>query len=139
MKLIRTSCTILLSTIIIQPGIARAENEPPIGSYCGGSYCVSIGDGGLYVGRDPQGRKLIIPHTQSSFWGKTYEWKHKGYIYRVTGIGNSMAGPNSIGNNPEDNNDYRQVSLNIISFTGRVILFQILNNLYYENNTHSWY
>jgi hypothetical protein len=84
-----------------------------------------------YVGRDPQGRKLFIPYAQSSHSGKTIQCKNKGYIYRLTGIGNSLADPKAGGIDPEDSTDYRQVSLKAIEPNGRVILSQILNNPYY--------
>jgi hypothetical protein len=130
MKLIAACATFLLTTIAYM-GVAKAENAPPIGSFSGGGYSVQAGVGGDYVGRDPQGRKLFIPYAQSSHSGKTIQWKNKGYIYRLTGIGNSLAGPKAGGIDPEDSTDYRQVSLKIISPNGRVILSKTLNNPYY--------
>lgn len=130
MKLI-AACTTFLLTTIAFTGIVRAENAPPIGSFSGGGYSVQARVGGDYIGRDPQGRKLLIPYTQSSHSGKTIEWKNKGYIYRLTGIGNSLAGPKVGGIDPEDSTDYRKVSLKVIDPKGRVILSKILNNPYY--------
>jgi hypothetical protein len=137
MRLITTACATFLLTTIAYMGVAKAENAPPIGSFNGGGYSVQAGVGGDYVGRDPQGRKLLIPSSQINCngnnycKGKTIKWINKGYTYSLTGIGNSLAGPKTGGIDPEDSTDYRKVSLKVIDPKGRVVLSKILNNPYY--------
>lgn len=133
MKFTKTICATVLITLISTAwtSIARSENASPLGTFIGGGYKVIVGSGGEYVGYDPQGKKLVIPSSRMSSSGKTVEWRNNGYIYRLTGIGNSLAGPEAAtanGNDADDSTDYRRVSLTIISPKGRVVLSQILKN-----------
>jgi hypothetical protein len=130
-KFTKTICATSLLATLSWAGIASAENAFPIGTFRGGGYEVTSPFGGDYMGCDRQGRKIVIPSSQRSSNGKTVKWTNKGFTYSLTGVGNSLAGPNGKGVDPEDSNDYRKVALTIANPQGRVILSQILNNPYY--------
>jgi hypothetical protein len=121
LKFTKTMCVAVLLTTIAWVGVANADGEgigAPLGSYRGGGYRIILdGRTGEYVGFDRQGRKLVISQNPSYPADRTAQWKHKGYTYRITGIGQPVA-------NAED---FRKVRLTISNPQGRVILNQIMN------------
>jgi hypothetical protein len=130
MKLI----TGLIATILvaaIAPQVAQAGNEPPMGRFSGGGYSIELGSGGDYVGSDRSRRRISIPSSRHRASEQTSEWENDGYIYRVTGLNNSLAASKVKPiktHNPGNSTDYRQVALTIINPSGRIILYKILNN-----------
>jgi hypothetical protein len=129
LKVTKTICAAVLLTTIAWSGIARAENNAPQGEYTGGGYKVETGNGGDYVGYDRQGKKLVIPGDRLSTRGRTAEWRNNGYIYRLTGIGNSLAGNRKTvsAEDAENSTVYNKVRLTISNPQGRVILNQVMN------------
>jgi hypothetical protein len=129
LKFTNTICAAVLLTTISWAGVARSENNPPQGEYTGGGYRVETGNGGDYVGYDRQGKKLVISGNRLSTNGKTAEWRNNGYTYRLTGIGNSLAGnrKTSTAEDGENSTVYNKVRLTITNPQGRVILNQIMS------------
>jgi hypothetical protein len=131
MKRIARIVTTILVVTIARSNVAQAGNAPPIGSFSGDGYSIELGSGGEYVGSDRSRHRILIPRSRFRHSGQTSEWKNDGYIYRVTGVGNSFAEskakPTSI-YKPEHRNDYRKVALTIINPSGQVILYKILTN-----------
>ena len=131
LKFTKTICAAVLLISITCAGVARAENNAPQGVYSGGGYKVETGNGGDYVGYDRRGRKLVILSNRLTIHGKTAEWTNKGYTYRLTGIGNSLAGNSNTvtAEDGENSTVYNKVRLTIINPQGRVILNQIMNRI----------
>jgi hypothetical protein len=123
LKFTKTMCVAVLLMTIAWASVANADGEgigAPLGSYSGGGYRVILdGRTGEYVGFDRQGRKLVINQNPSYPADQTAQWKHKGFTYRIAGIGEPV-------NNAED---FRKVRLTIFNPQGRVILNQIMNRI----------
>jgi hypothetical protein len=131
LKFAKTICTTVLLTTIVWTSVAHADNNSPQGVYSGGGYKVETGNGGEYVGYDRQGKKLVIHGDRLSVSGKTSVWTNNGYTYRLTGIGNSLAG-NRQTQSPEDGENstvYHKVRLRIVNPQGRTILNQIMTRV----------
>jgi hypothetical protein len=131
MKLITGLIATILVATIARAQVAQAENEPPMGRFSGGGYSIELGSGGDYVGSDRSRRRISIPSSRHRASGQTSEWENDGYIYRVTGLNNSLAASKVKPiktYDPGNNTDYRQVALTIINPSGRIILYKILNN-----------
>jgi hypothetical protein len=131
MKLITGLITAILVATIARSQVTQAENAPPMGRFSGGGYSIELGSGGDYVGSDRSRRRILIPNSRHRASGQTSEWEHDGYIYRVTGLNNSLAASKVKPiktYNPGNSTDYRQVALTIINPSGRIILYKILNN-----------
>lgn len=132
-RIIRIISAIVFATIA-RSSVVRAENAPPRGSFSGGGYTIEIGSEGDYVGSDRSRRRIVIPRSQHRYNGQTSEWTNEGYIYRVTGIGNSLAEskvkPFKL-YEPSDSTDYRKAALTIINPSGRIVFYKILTNSRY--------
>jgi hypothetical protein len=134
MKPITGIVTAILIATIARSNIARAENAPPVGRFSGGGYSIDLGSSGEYLGSDRSRRRILIPRNRQRSSGNTSEWENDGYIYRVSGVGNSLAESNTKPTSfydPTSSKDYRQVALTILNPSGRIILYKILNNSRY--------
>jgi hypothetical protein len=131
LKFTKAIYTAVLLGTIAWTSIAHAENNAPQGKFAGGGYRVETGNGGDYVGYDRQGKKLVILGNRLSTHGKTAEWTNKGYTYRLSGVGNSLAGnrKTAIVEDGENSTVYHKVMLTIVNPQGRTILNQMMNRV----------
>jgi hypothetical protein len=125
MKFTKTICAAVLLSSIAWTSVVHADDSAgigtPEGSYSGGGYRVTV-RGRDYIGFDRQGKKLVLSQPIYRTGRDTVDYKHKGYTYRLTPLGQHR-------DNDSSDGDYTKILLTIINPQGRVILKQVMNNV----------